>query len=88
MIAEGQMTKATRRVLPPALHAKATRLLDFLVRAATPQACAIFPGFKMLHGRLHGTYQFKLDAGCRVRFQWEGDMATNITVGEFHDEDE
>lgn len=61
--------------------------IDFLLRVRSPQACAVFPGFKMLRGRLRGTYQFEIGDAYRVRFKWGGDRAVGITVGDFHDED-
>ena len=86
-IAEGRSTKATRRRLPQNLHAKAARMLDYLLRARSPQDCALFPGFKMLAGASRGKYQFKVGSAYRIRFEWEGRRAVNVSVGEFHDED-
>ncbi len=87
LIAEGLQTKATRRLLPSNLHPKAVRLIDYVLRARLPQACAIFSGFKMLHGPLRGTYQLDVGKAHRLRFEWHEDRAVNISVGEFHDED-
>ena len=87
LIAEGRNTKATRRRLPVNLHDKAVRMLDYLLRARSPQDCALFSGFKMLAGTSRGKYQFKVGGAYRIRFQWEGRRAVNIRIGEFHDED-
>jgi plasmid maintenance system killer protein len=79
-------TKATLKILPQLLHGKAQRRIDFLLRARSSHACAVFADFKMLRGRLRGTYQFDVGAAHRVRFQWDVDRAVAITVGDFHDE--
>ncbi len=88
LIANGLSTKATRKLLPQHLHEKAMRRIDFVLRVREPQACVIFPGFKMLHGTLRGVYQFEISGAYRVRFQWGSDRAVKIAVGEFHDEDQ
>lgn len=87
LIATGITTKATLRVLPRHLHEKARMRIDFLLRVRAPQACSVFPGFKMLRGRLRGTYQFDIGTAYRIRFKWGEDRAVDITLGDFHDDD-
>ena len=76
--------QATRRFLPPHLHAKARRQLNRVVLAERPADCGIFKDFKMLSGE--STYQFRVDSSYRVRFRWENGRSVAIDVGDFHDD--
>ncbi|MHB8357767.1 MAG: hypothetical protein ACYDDQ_13895 [Vulcanimicrobiaceae bacterium] len=88
LIWNGETTKATRRVLPQDLHRKARMALERVVLATQPGDLAHRGDFKMLRGHLRGVYQFRIDGGYRVRFEWEHGRAVRIRCGEFHDEDE
>jgi len=87
LIHDGDSTKATRRVVPQALHEKAQGRIAFVLQVGSPSDCAVYSGFKMLHGTLRGTYQFQIGGPYRLRFDWDGTEAINIRVGDFHDED-
>ena len=62
--------------------------LERVVLAAQPGDLAHKGDFKMLHGRLRGTYQFRIEGAYRVRFEWANGQAMGIRCGEFHDEDD
>ena len=88
MIWNGHESKSTRRLVPAVLHAKARRRLNRVILAERPHDCAIFPGFKMLQGRLRGVYQFEIDRQFRIRFSWENGRAERVEIGDFHDEEQ
>jgi len=63
LIWNGETTKATRRVMPQRLYKKARMALERVVLALRPSDLAHKGDFKMLHGRLRGVYQFRIEAG-------------------------
>ena len=87
LIWNGEVTKATRRVLPQQLHRKALVDLHQVVSAMWPRDLAHKKDFKILHGHLRGVYQFRIAGAYRIRFEWIRGRADRIRCGDFHDED-
>jgi proteic killer suppression protein len=91
LIWEGKPNKASRRLVPSRLHAKAARI-DVILNTDSLKDCFMFPpgwDFKSLRGKLQGIYQVRIDQKYRIRFGWEKQHgAIDITAGEFHDEDD
>jgi proteic killer suppression protein len=83
---EGLNTKASRKVLPAALHAVATAKLAYLHAIVRLQSLAAIPGlkFERLRGDRAGQCSIRLNDQFRICFEWRGEDAHEVEVVDYH----
>ena len=83
---DGIASRAARKTLPSALHAKARMRLDQLVRAESLHALRLPPSnhLEALSGDRKGQYSIRINDKCRVCFEWSEQQARHIEIIDYH----
>lgn len=71
--------------ITPSLAARATRILDALDAATSPQEMDL-PGFRFhaLKGNRSGTYAISVSANWRITFGWDASDAVDVDYEDYH----
>lgn len=85
-IYNGVSSKASRRICPSSLVAKAQLKLIVLEAAETLDSLKIPPGNRLeaLKGDRLGQHSIRINEQYRICFIWAGEQATNVQIVDYH----
>ena len=86
-IADGENTKASRKVLPVELHRIACRKVNILDFAPTLGSLAkvLSNRLEKLHGNRKGQHSIRINSQCRSCFRWTDAGPADVEVVDYHD---
>ncbi len=85
-LAQGQLNKRTRKLLPSELHHSALKKLQILRAARVLADMKNFPGLKLerLKGQRKEEYSIRINDQYRICFRWEEGDSCDVSIEDYH----